>query len=153
MDSHSHCRVAVIKMSLRWCLNAQNKHAGMGNTGCLRFPKYDQVSQFFLSAQWAESWGMVLLWMFCIFLLFMSRTLWPCCASARQHPAFCTAVNALQTVQWIPLHVHRSKFWIIWNKVHEEGVLYVQQENVDIYYHLFLCAYKHKLEESSLKLV
>jgi len=60
-DSPSPHRVAAIQTSLRWCLNTQNKHAGKGATGCLGFPRYDQVSRFFLSTWWAEPWSKVLL--------------------------------------------------------------------------------------------
>lgn len=131
MDGPSHGRVAVIKTSLRWGLNTQNKHAGKGDVGCLRFPRYHQVWRFFLSARWAESWGMFLLQMSHVFVLSLSITLWPRCASARQLFASSPAAKTLQTGWWSPLHAHGSKFWRVWNKVHRDDLAFVQQKRMD----------------------
>lgn len=46
-------------------------------------------------------------------------------------------------------HVHRSRFWIVWNKVHREDLVFVQQKRMpdgDIYYHLFLRTCEHILQ-------
>lgn len=94
--------------------------------------------------------------MFHIFLLSLPRTLQPWCASARQLLASSPAENTLQTKGWNPLNAHRSRFWIVWNKVHQEDLAFVQQKRMDdgdIYYHLFLCTYEHFLVGSSCKLM